>query len=139
MKVFTRRDGRYTGGAGVLARAAVCIALLSAGCGGDWEYEVRLSASGSAADVAITYQNQEGTVNIPTTTLPWSTEFTFKPRRDDFGDNRCVTAKNNTDTGSITVSAYTDGDLDARNSCEGKQCQVTACSRYVYASADDFL
>lgn len=139
MKEFTGGNGRYYRGAGIIACATVCIALFSAGCGGDWEYEVRLSASGSAADVSITYQNQEGTVNIPATTLPWSMEFTFKPRRDDFGDNRCITATNNTTTGSITVSAYTDGDLDARNSCEGDGCQVTACSRYVYASADDFL
>lgn len=138
--ISIKNGEREMGGAVPSSRIALILMFLAVactGCGIDGEYNIRLSASGTAKDVLITYQDQEGDHTIASTALPWSTEFVFKPRHDDFGDNRCVTVKNNNDDAeTVTAAAYTDGELDESNKCSGSFCQVKACSRYVYADSD---
>jgi hypothetical protein len=63
---------------------------------------VRYEVTGSATSVSLTYQNESGgTSQIDPADMPWTYSFT-----GHYGDFLYISAQNNGETGSVTVTIY---------------------------------
>ncbi|MCK5785717.1 MAG: hypothetical protein KAH54_04055 [Candidatus Sabulitectum sp.] len=81
----------------------------------DTSISVRYEVTGSAETVNITYENGSGGISQLTgISLPWSHKFSADP--DDYV---YLFAQNQGETGSITVTIYSDGDVFKRATSEG--------------------
>ncbi len=81
----------------------------------DTSIAVRYEVTGSADTANITYENNSGGIsqvtNVP---LPWSTAFSGDPE-----DYVYLSAQNQGETGSITVTIFKDGEVFKRATSEG--------------------
>jgi hypothetical protein len=81
----------------------------------DTSVEVRYEVTGSAEFVNITFGNGAGgTSQVTHVTLPWSHSFSADP--DDYV---YLFVKNLCETGTITLTIYSDGDVFKRATSEG--------------------
>jgi len=86
----------------------------------DSSIDVRYEVTGSAESVNITYENLNGGISQVTgMPLPWSMTISGDP-----GDYVYLSAFNQGETGSVTVTIYKNGDVFKRASSEGSH--VTA-------------
>ncbi len=81
----------------------------------DSSIDVRYEVTGSAKTVNITYENDSGGIsqvtNVP---LPWSISFS-----GDLEDYVYLSAQNQEETGSVTVTIFKNGDVFKRATSEG--------------------
>lgn len=81
----------------------------------DTSIQVRYEVTGSAEYVNVTYQNDSGGIsqvtNVP---LPWSISFSGDPE-----DYVYLSAQNQGETGSVTVTIFKDGDVFKRATSQG--------------------
>ena len=81
----------------------------------DSSIDVRYEVTGSAETVNITYENDSGGIsqvtNVP---LPWSITFS-----GDLEDYVYLSAQNQGETGSVTVTIFKNGDVFKRATSEG--------------------
>lgn len=116
-------------GCGVVVVLAVAIIIgVCASVGNELtkDYQVRYEVTGSASTVDITYQNEDGgTSQLSDVTLPWSLAFTGEAL-----DFVYVSAQNQGETGTVTVTIYKDGEQFKTSTSSGA---------YVIASADGAL
>jgi len=81
----------------------------------DSSIDVRYEVTGSAELVNITYQNDSGGISqVTSMPLPWSLSFSGDP-----ADYVYLSAQNQGETGSVTVTIFKDGDVFKRASSEG--------------------
>lgn len=81
----------------------------------DSSIDVRYEVTGTAESVDITYENLNGGISqVSSMPLPWSITITGNP-----GDYVYLSAYNRSETGSITVTIYDDGDVFRRASSQG--------------------
>lgn len=111
----------------VLIGLAVIIGVcLSAGNELSKDHDVKYEVTGSAQSVDITYQNEDGgTSQVSDVTLPWSITFT-----GDTLDFVYISAQNQGETGTVTVTIYRDAEQFKSSTSSGA---------YVIASADGTL
>jgi hypothetical protein len=94
--------------------AAMCL-MLACSNPFDTSIEVRYEVTGTAELVNITYQNDSGGISqVTNMPLPWSLSFSGDP-----ADYVYLSAQNQGETGSVTVTIYKDGDVFKRASSEG--------------------
>jgi hypothetical protein len=66
---------------------------------------IELKVTGSAKSVFVTYENKDGgTSQIDSVSVPWS--YTYTGNTDDF---YYISAQNNGENGTVTVTAYKNG------------------------------
>ncbi len=111
----------------VLIELAVIIGVcLSAGNELSKDHDVKYEVTGSAQSVDITYQNEDGgTSQVSDASVPWSYTFTGETLNFVY-----VSAQNNGETGTVTVTIYKDGEQFKSSTSSGA---------YVIASASGSL
>lgn len=83
---------------------------------------VRYKVSGTAETVDITYENASGgTSQLSEVELPWSITF-----EANIGDFVYLSAQNQGDEGSVTVTIYKNGDVFKQSTSEGAYVIATA-------------
>ena len=87
-------------------------------------YNVKYEVTGSASKVFITYQNENGGTSQEEASVPWSYSFTAES-----GDFVYVSAQNQGDNGSVTVTIYKDGEVFKTSTSSGGYVIATADGR----------
>lgn len=83
---------------------------------------VRYKVSGTAESVDITYENADGgTSQLSDEELPWSITFD-----GNIGDFVYISAQNQGETGTVTVTIYKNGDVYKQSTSEGAYVIATA-------------
>ena len=92
-----------------MKKLILIVALLLIACSNpfDSSITVKYEVTGSAELVNVTYQNNNGGISqITDVVLPWSMTFSGNPE-----DYVYLSAQNQGETGSITVTIYKDNDI----------------------------
>lgn len=115
---------------GLILGGILIVVLLasSASCPGPstTSYSVEYQVTGSASTVFVTYENENGgTSQIASAIVPWSHTFTANS-----GDFVYISAQNNGDSGSVTVTILEDGNVFKTSTSSGA---------YVIADASGML
>lgn len=85
-------------------------------------YDVKYEVTGSAITVSTTIENEDGgTSQFADVAVPWT--YQFEGRQGDFV---YVSAQNQGDTGSVTVTIYYDGDVFKTSTSSGAYVIATA-------------
>jgi len=85
------------------------------GGSGEVVYQVKYEVTGTAKTVFVTYVNESGgTSQESNVSLPWSYTFTAKP-----GDFVYISAQNEGETGSVTVTIYKNGSIFKTSTSSG--------------------
>lgn len=111
----------------MLSKTIILIALLvlaTASCDNplDSSIKVKYKVTGTADTVDVTYENADGgTSQESDVDVPWSYSFTGEP-----GDFVYISAQNQGQTGTVTVTIYTDGDVFKTSTSEGAYVIATA-------------
>ena len=88
----------------------------------DSSIDVKYEVSGTASTVDVTYENSDGgTSQESDVEVPWSYSFTGHP-----GDFVYISAQNQGQTGTVTVTIYNDGDVFKTSTSEGAYVIATA-------------
>lgn len=88
----------------------------------DSSINVKYKVTGTADTVDVTYENSDGgTSQESDVSVPWSYSFTGEP-----GDFVYISAQNQGQTGTVTVTIYTDGDVFKTSTSEGAYVIATA-------------
>jgi len=81
----------------------------------DASISVRYEVTGSAGSVDISFDNGEGGISqMANVSLPWSYTLSADP-----GDYVYLYAKNREETGTVTVTIYSDGEVFKRATSQG--------------------
>lgn len=108
---------------GVCAIASLLV-LASVACDNplDSSIRVKYEVTGTANTVDVTYENEDGgTSQESDVSVPWSYTFDGEP-----GDFVYISAQNQGESGSVTVTIYTDGDEFKSSTSEGSYVIATA-------------
>jgi len=98
----------------------LCI-LMIGGCD-LFDFDIKYEVTGSAATVNITYKNEDGgTSQANGVSMPWSYSFTAQP-----GDSVYLSAQNNGESGTITVTIFKGSSEFKKSSSVGPYCIATA-------------
>lgn len=100
------------------------IYLALTGCDNPFDpsIDVKYKVTGTAATVDVTYENSSGGVSQESDVeVPWSYSFTGDP-----GDFVYISAQNQGQTGTVTVTIYRDGDVFKTSTSEGAYVIATA-------------
>ena len=106
---------------------SVCVAILFVNCGdnqllGPTVYNVEYKVTGSASTVSLTYTNSNGGASQESdVSVPWS--YSFKGSPDDFV---YISAQNQGDNGSVTVTIYKNGSSFKTSTSNGAYVIATA-------------
>lgn len=88
----------------------------------DSSIDVEYKVTGTAETVSITYENSDGGCSQESdVSIPWSYSFT-----GESGDFVYISAQNQGETGSVTVTIKTDGDVFKQSTSEGAYVIATA-------------
>ena len=88
----------------------------------DTSIDVEYKVTGTASEVDVTYENEDGgTSQQSNVSVPWSYSFTGDP-----GDFVYISAQNQGESGSVTVTIYTDGDKFKSSTSSGAYVIATA-------------
>jgi hypothetical protein len=98
----------------------LCILIIN-GCG-MFGYDIKYEVTGSASTVDITYENADGgTSQANGVSISWS--YSFTGHTDDFV---YVSAQNNGESGTVTVTIYKDGSVFKTSTSSGAFCIASA-------------
>ena len=95
------------------------------GGGGTTVYQIEYKVTGTASTVLVTYQNKDSGTSQEYVSIPWSYSFSAIP-----GTFVYISAQNQGDTGSVTVTIYKDSTVLKTSTSSGA---------YVIATASDSL
>ncbi|MBL7087099.1 MAG: hypothetical protein ISS28_08435 [Candidatus Cloacimonetes bacterium] len=88
----------------------------------DTSIDVEYKVTGTASRVDVTYENEGGgTSQESNVSVPWTYSFTGEP-----GDFVYISAQNQGQSGSVTVTIYTDGDKFKTSTSSGAYVIATA-------------
>jgi len=88
----------------------------------DTSIDVEYKVTGTASRVDVTYENEDGgTSQEGNVSVPWTYSFTGDP-----GDFVYISAQNQGQSGSVTVTIYTDGDNFKTSTSSGAYVIATA-------------
>jgi len=118
----------------LICLALVC--LLVAGCGLfdiEGDDRIKYEVTGTASSVSIIIHNAGGNIEeLSEVSVPWSSQ-EFKPKYREETDGRFyhayISAKNNGDSGSVTVTIYNKGEVRETATSKGAYVTATASSR----------
>lgn len=100
----------------------IYLALLGCDNPLDSSIDVKYKVTGTAETVDVTYENSSGGVSQESDVeVPWSYSFTGEP-----GDFVYISAQNQGQTGTVTVTIYRDGDVFKTSTSEGAYVIATA-------------
>ena len=100
------------------------VAILSCiiGCGDFFKIKVKYEVTGSANRVDVTYENEDGGISQENNVIvPWSYSF-----KGDSGDFVYISAQNQGESGTVTVTIYKDGSKFKRSTSSGAYCIASA-------------
>ncbi|MEA3475104.1 MAG: MmpS family transport accessory protein [Candidatus Cloacimonadota bacterium] len=103
--------------------AFVILLVVLIGCSiFDFSIDVKYEVTGSANKVDVTYANKdEGTSQANDVSIPWS--YSFEGEGDQFV---YISAQNQGQSGSVTVTIYRDGKKFKRSTSTGAYCIASA-------------
>ena len=98
----------------------LCILIISS-CD-IFDLDIKYEVTGTADTVNITYKNEDGgTSQANGVSMPWTYLFKAQP-----GDSVYLSAQNNGESGTVTVTIYKDGSEFKKSSSTGAFCIATA-------------
>jgi hypothetical protein len=103
--------------------ALMLLVIFTSGCVST-TYDVEYEVTGSAARVFITYQNEDGGTSQDEAFVPWWYSF-----NGNSGDLVYVSAQNQDEIGSVTVTIYRDGEIFKTSTSSGGYVIPTASGR----------